>query len=832
MLGTASFLMENSLMNRQTRRKLALAILMLLVIIPSSLYVIRPASATATYIDSPVAGWGATRLKDTDPNSTAPNSVIFPGQKASNFEQLALREASLGYNTIRGSFSPYCTAKFGLTPPDPSNYHFIGDYNATQLARAIKIANYLSFWLVVDYHGYSDLTNSTTSSCWQSVWFGNSTNTISGPTGIVGQFKNNYTRIIWEPLNEPTSLPGANATAQTTYLSSQYQTWINNDRRAGDTHSIVVQNICSFGCGFCPTGNGDCSSAVNGYPTVNDTLGKVFISLHTYMSPLTSGNGFPNGYTNASADADATAYYNTVVSGITQTGWPALNTEGGAFVSNGVNKTIPQGDIILKVAAGYANITLHFIQTLTNLYDANTPQRIGHLWWPAASWASYPYTGTYGALNLNNGWGSLLTFKHFSVFALVTATTQTASELTVPESEQRTFQNPRGQHGYYVFYRDSISSVQTCYYATSPDGSGWTSAQSIGLSTLYDSCGVTYAQDSANSRTLVYFVASRHSTSVGTGHNIVFRIGSIADANVSLTWLTTIATLRTSNSTENLGYPVVAQDSNGYLHVAFSYTNDATGTISDKENVEVCSSTTAHPVSNPSWVCSNPRSNNPFPVESATNIDTPVAMPHVLPLASGILVIKGVCSGAETNFITCSLGSDVIERSAVMTWNGSTQTWGNTASFSFIHTNPRAEVRTSAVNDTGSFRVQYAYEDGGNLTTRYLASPYTTWSSATVACICGNVYGAHFTHVTGSTAFERFVLFYSTGYFQFSSVNATDNQTWGSAQLEYLNGTYDSDYPTSAAKVIETSPGTNYIPVEWVQAIHNRQIWFDKRPLN
>ncbi len=546
------FLMENFAKNRQTRRKLVLTTIMLLVIIPASLYVIRPASAVATYTDSPVAGWGATRLKDTDPNSTASNSVVFPGQKASNFEQLALREASLGYNTIRGSFSPYCTAKYGLTPPDPSNYHFIGDYNATQLARAIKIANYLSFWLVVDYHGYSDLTNSTTASCWQSVWFGNNTNTISGPTGIVGQFKNNYTRIIWEPLNEPTSLPGANATAKTTYLSSQYQTWINNARKVGDTHSVVVQNICSFSCGFCPTGNGDCSAAVSGYPTVNDTLGKVFISLHTYMSPLTSGNGFPNGYTNASAEADATAYYNTVVSGISQTGWQAFNTEGGAFVSNGVNKTIPQQDIILKGSAGYANITLHFIQTLTNLYDANTPQRIGHLWWPAASWASYPYTGTYGALNLNNGWGTLLTSKHFSVFSFVASTTLTESELTVPESQQRTFQNPRGQHGYYLFYRDSINSVQTCYYATSPDGSGWTSAQGIGLSTLYDSCSVTYAQDSSNSRTLVYFVGSRHSTSVGTNHNIDFRIGSIADSGVSLTWITTLTTVRTSNSTVSI----------------------------------------------------------------------------------------------------------------------------------------------------------------------------------------------------------------------------------------------------------------------------------------
>src|SRR3989442_14781715 len=109
-----------------------------------------------------------------------------------------------------------------------------------------------------------------------------------------------------------------------------------------------------------------------------------------------------------------------------------------------------------------------------------------------------------------------------TVIAHIATTAQTASELTVPESEQRTFQNPRGLQGYYVFYRDSINSVQACYYATSPDGSGWASGQSIGLSSLYDTCSVAYAQDVSNNRLLVYFVISRHSTTVGTSHDIVF----------------------------------------------------------------------------------------------------------------------------------------------------------------------------------------------------------------------------------------------------------------------------------------------------------------------
>src|SRR5439155_3325445 len=180
-------------------------------------------------------------------------------------------------------------------------------------------------------------------------------------------------------------------------------------------------------------------------------------------------------------------------------------------------------------------------------------------------------------------------------------------------------------------------------------------------------------------------------------------------------WITSVQAIKSSNSSENMVYPVVAQDSSGYVHVAFSYTNYATTTAHAAENVVVCSTQTASPASNPTWTCSNPRSNNPFTKENVVNIATPVAMPHLLPLSSGVLVIKGVCSGAENTYITCSLGSDLVERGAVMTWNGSTQGWGNAASFTFSSTTPHAHVRTSAVNSTGSFRVHYAYDDNGTL---------------------------------------------------------------------------------------------------------------------
>jgi len=281
------------------------------------------------------------------------------------------------------------------------------------------------------------------------------------------------------------------------------------------------------------------------------------------------------------------------------------------------------------------------------------------------------------------------------------------------------------------------------------------------------------------------------------------------------------------------------------LHVAFSYTNYATASAHAAENVEVCSSTTAYPASNPVWSCSNPRSNNPFTEETVANVATPVAMPHILAISSGVLVIKGVCSGDETNYVTCSLGSDLVERSTVMTWNGSTQTWGNNASFTFHTTTPDAHVRTSTVNATGSYRVHYAYGDGGNLTTRYIDSPYTSWSTAKVACVCGTVFGAHFTHVSGSSTTERFILFYSTNYLRLYSVNGTDTENWSTAsQVELQNGSdpdndgdcdsgcYNANYPTSANNVAELAPNTIYVPLAWVQATSYRQIWFDKRPLN
>ncbi len=338
-------------------------------------------------------GWGGVRLDEAaigggvnHPTSSTP-SVVFPGESATNMELVLIQMKAMGYNTVRVDFDPMCT---------PSQY--MSPYSATNLERAIHIAQHFGFWIVIDYHGYSEPFNTAQANCWLNFW-----------SGVTNQFKNSYSQIIWEPINEPcyaSSCAGnsttndmcSSASTCVPTLSRQYQLWIDQARGQGDTHWIVVQNICSYGCSI---------DWASGFPKVTDPLGtlaqggRIFISLHSYM-------GYSSGSWNIStADSMAEEYYQAVVSGISTTGWPALNTEGGTDPLC----TSCAPDTILTGSAGYTNTTLHFIQTLTNLYDTNSPQRINWIWWPAGSWTDTPGSGIYGALQCNGnpvGWGCLL----------------------------------------------------------------------------------------------------------------------------------------------------------------------------------------------------------------------------------------------------------------------------------------------------------------------------------------------------------------------------------------------------------------------------------------
>ncbi|HYU55085.1 MAG TPA: PKD domain-containing protein [Candidatus Dormibacteraeota bacterium] len=354
----------------------------------SQLLTVLP-NSTGTSSVPVLIGWGGIRLDEASVNginqpSTITSSAVFPGESATSMELLLVQLRARGYNTVRVDFDPYCT--------DQTDQNYMSAYNATNLQRAIQIAQYYGFWIVIDYHGNTDLTGGP--SCWLNFW-----------APVIQQFKSSYSQIIWEPLNEP------NGTSVST-LSSDYQMWINQDRNQGDNHWIVIQNICSYDCNLCPEGDGSCSAAVYGYPTVTDPLGtlaqggRIFISLHSYMDY----SGYSSSWNNATAESVANGYYATVLAGVAQTGWPALNTEGG---TDPLCSGICTPDTNLSGSAAYTTTTLHFIQTLTSLYD-NAPQRISWVWWPAGSWTDTTNAGIYGTMQCASrpvGWGCLLNIK-------------------------------------------------------------------------------------------------------------------------------------------------------------------------------------------------------------------------------------------------------------------------------------------------------------------------------------------------------------------------------------------------------------------------------------
>jgi hypothetical protein len=336
-------------------------------------------------------GWGGSRLDAATTtcssvcfqNSTHAPSNVFPGQSQSDMERLIVRMKAMGLNTIRVSFAPYCTTPSGDRSDSP--------YSFSDAQNMIKIANYYNFWIVLRYDGNYDISATTT--CWLNYW-----------QPIIQQLGPLYSRIVWEPINEPR--------ASVTTLSSTYQQWINMARSSGDHHFIAVENQCSSNCPY--------SDLSQGYPTVTDSLGKVLISLHNYMSYQYQT------WTVAAAKSYAQQDYQYVLKGEQNTGWYALDTEGGAdpqsSTCNGPGGTTSgcPADDILPGSAGYTNVSLAYIQTLTQLFESNNP-RINWVWWPAGTWTDTPCAGTYGALQPaycpggtgysgGAGWGNLLQY--------------------------------------------------------------------------------------------------------------------------------------------------------------------------------------------------------------------------------------------------------------------------------------------------------------------------------------------------------------------------------------------------------------------------------------
>jgi len=338
----------------------------------------------ATQTPPTVTGWSGSRLSEsTRFHKSNPASEVFPGENASDMEMQARMLIQKAFNGYRASFAPYCT--------DPNG--FFGAYNATQLHRSIEIAAHYGLWIIVDYHGYDELQTSTSTTCWLNFW-----------GGVIQQFTDSYDRIIWEPLNEP------NATLTSlSIVSSVYQQWVNQARSLGDDHWIVIENLCSYACGL------PIADYWKAYPKVNDSAGRLFISLHSYFE-------YRYHYTewsNATADKYARTSLLNMLNGTENTGWPILNTEGGpgrpfGRLTNGTMITCP--DLILNGSSGYCTTNFHFIQAETTLLDNQTTalqSRLNWLWFPVGDWSSTPGAGIYGSLSPTGpGWGTLLPHKN------------------------------------------------------------------------------------------------------------------------------------------------------------------------------------------------------------------------------------------------------------------------------------------------------------------------------------------------------------------------------------------------------------------------------------
>ena len=407
----------------------------------------------------------------------------------------------------------------------------------------------------------------------------------------------------------------------------------------------------------------------------------------------------------------------------------------------------------------------------------------------------------------------------------LTKTVSSESDIA-PESQQHTFRDPRGLQGYYVFYRQTVSGNDRCYYAYSADGLSWTVNQTISDIASYsgmNSCSVAYREDPANSRLVVYIVFTKPDTITGTTHSIRFAVGFIPDNTIAISWLSS-GLVRAASSTEQMAYAIIARAGDGYLHVAAAYVVDNAGSNSDRQTVIVCSSNTPDPFANPAWTCSDPNSSFPFAGTTIANVTRPTYMPQVISGLSGhdVLIIAGPCKGNE--YLTCS-AIDSAEQSRILDWDGIAQTWGSLASFTPSPGSP-ADRRSATINPVTG-RVHYAYQDStASYLSRYLDSPYSSWSAtSTITSITGNSpAGLHLSLVTGSSS-QTLIAFYvlpiSGGIY---SKNSTDSQLWGAQQTELTNSTYKFKVVSSQSLVDGTRANT--IPYVWIVSAKVTELWF------
>lgn len=278
-----------------------------------------------------------------------------------------LKMHSEGYNAVRVSWYP---------PYSPQPQETWG-YNSNWMDKFLTLAKKLDIWIIVDCHGWYQHYEHEDE--WIGWW-----------SEIISQFKNNYAKIIWEPQNEPIMVYGDGSNRiegqeALDELARIYNRWILMCRSLGDTHWIVVSGLTSLP----PIPH------VDRYPIVNDSLNRIFYSLHFYF--FYEYEMWEWTVERAEKIADIKAQLIKDI--IAKYGRPFMPTEIGAdpYTTNYGFNEVP--DAQYPGSAGYSTTSLAFTDRLVSDLKKNN---LGYIIWMAGDWSS---AGLYGALDV---WGQYI----------------------------------------------------------------------------------------------------------------------------------------------------------------------------------------------------------------------------------------------------------------------------------------------------------------------------------------------------------------------------------------------------------------------------------------
>src|SRR2546426_1535825 len=322
----------------------------------------------------------------------------------------------------------------------------------------------------------------------------------------------------------------------------------------------------------------------------------------------------------------------------------------------------------------------------------------------------------------------------------------TESSFALPYTQQKVVQNPRSSshHDFYLFYATNVSLTGSgctsdgaitnlcyeCLYAYSPDGVTWRVNQTIGsgpagLGNYYINCSAAYYDDTSNNQLIVYVVAARNAGSVNLNHNVEFVIGTVSDSADAIAW-GPVQTVSRSSSTQNFQFPVLQVDPNGYLQIAYSWVD----TSVNRQTVDLCSSRVAHPTSNSSWTCNGGGNNSLFNAQTTTGQTAASFMPQLQPVPGhSVLVLQGPCDNIATS--ACTQAASLTENATLVNWDGTTQTFTPTASFTYPALSSSDRRSSTVDSSTGTFYLAYLNGTDDKYWVRFMANPYTSWSSPT-----------------------------------------------------------------------------------------------------